>query len=103
MNAEQIANAKADLVEKRAQEDIKRARARFASLATEMRDRMARVVERLEDPGEDLSSATGVCQQAARFEEYRMEYLQKRDALRSIRAMRRAFQEPVDGSAGGGR
>jgi hypothetical protein len=89
MSAEQ--STKADEIEQAARAYVERARERTIEQASELRDRMARLVKQLEgNPEDHPPHGTGALQQAADLELSLNEWTQKREALRAVRAMRRA-------------
>jgi hypothetical protein len=81
---------KTDILEADARRDLDRTRENAFDQATLLLGRMARLVKEIEAAGRDGAPPQGVQQAAAALERTLIEWGCKRDALRMVRATRRA-------------
>jgi hypothetical protein len=91
--------AKADPFVQRAEDDLDWARSKIIDQANEMRGRLARIVKEMQEPHAGPPATASMLSDAAQFERYLVEFEQKRNLLRTIRALRRAVAVPVEEAA----
>ncbi len=84
--------------EERANDEIAWARQRIVARATELRDQMARLIERLADPTDHPAPSDGVINEAVALDRLIHEYRSNCALLRTLGAVRRATEASASGS-----
>jgi hypothetical protein len=92
-------NTKADLVEMGARDAVERTRERALEEARELRDRLTRLIARIEgEPIDAHPPSMGALRHAADLERAMLEWAQARETLRAVRMMRRFVESDLSGA-----
>lgn len=92
--------AQADPFVQRAEDDLDWARSKIIDQANDMRRKLTGIVKEMEEPSSRRPPATAsMLSDAAQFERYLVEFEQKVNLLRTLRALRRAVAVPAEEAA----